>query len=88
MQFAILIPYKQLRADDLAVGVRVRVEWDPGDNKPDAVGTITEVRSWTKDYCPPGEPPVDIIIHLIDERTGMHREASLSDEWIDVIEPA
>jgi len=41
----ILIPYKEIREDDLKVGVRVWVMWPPG-TKPDAAGQITEVREW------------------------------------------
>lgn len=87
MKFAILIPYTELREEDLVAGVRVHVEWDPYDSKPDAVGTITEVRRWKKEYCRPDESPEDIVIHFVDERTGAHREASLADQWIDVIAP-
>jgi hypothetical protein len=87
MEYTVLIPHTEIREEDLTIGVRVHVEWDPYDSKPDAIGTITEVRRWPKSYCRQGESPDDIIIHVVDERTGAHREASLEDQWIDIITP-
>ena len=85
MKYTVLIPHTELREEDLIPGARVHVDWDPNDGKPEAIGIITEVRRWPKAFVSPGEAPEDIIIHLIDEITGAHREASLPDQWIDVI---
>lgn len=86
-EHVVLIPCNEIRQEDLAVGVRVHITWDPYDSKPEALGTITEVRRWKKEYHSTNESPYDIIIHVVDERTGVHREASLEDQWIDVIAP-
>jgi hypothetical protein len=51
----ILIPYEELREDDLQVGVRVHVTWNPNDNKPEAIGQIIEVRQWERKFPQPEE---------------------------------
>ena len=87
MEHTVLIPFNELREEDLALGVRVHVVWDPLDNKPEATGTIVELRRSGNQRPYPDGRPVDIVIRLIDEETKQQREASLSDQWIDVIAP-
>lgn len=88
METTVVIPYSEIREEDLQVGVRVRVQWDPNDSKPEAIGTIVEVRLWKKEHCRPGEVDHDVIIHLVDEQSGYHREATFADQWIDIIAPS
>jgi hypothetical protein len=83
----IVIPYQELREEDLQAGVRVWVQWDPGDSKPEAVGKIVDTRVWKKEFYLPGEADHDLIIRLLDEQSGITREASLADQWIDIIAP-
>ena len=86
-EHVVVIGYKELRQEDLAVGVRVHITWDPCDCKEEAVGIITEIRRWEKTYYLADQSPYDIVVRLVDEVTGMRREASMEDQWIDVIAP-
>ena len=86
MEEHVAIPYQELRGEDLKTGARVHVWWGP--EKPDAVGRITRVRIWPQDAGTAAGEDYDVVIHVTDERTGEHRQASLRDEWIDVLERA
>jgi hypothetical protein len=88
MEEHIAIPHDEIREEDLKVGARVHVTWDPYDCKPEAIGLITAVRVWDADLKITGDTGRDIVIHIIDERTGAHREASLADQIIDILSPA
>ena len=88
MKNHVSIPYNEIREEDLKVGRRVHVIWDPNDGKPEATGLITEVRIWNAESRFAGDTGRDIVIHVVDERTGAHREASLADQFIDILTPA
>lgn len=88
MENYVAIPYGEIREEDLQIGTRVHVTWDPYDSKPEAIGVITEVRVWNGDSRSTDGTGRDIVIHMIDERDGAHREASLCDQTIDILLPA
>ena len=48
----------------------------------------SKVHIWPPDAVTGAGEDYDVVIHVTDERTGEHRQASLRDEWIDVLERA